>query len=74
MFEDNNSCISLAKKQEFSPRTKHIAIKYHHFRKHVDDGSLEILPIDTTEQTADIFTKPLTQTLFEYLRAKLCGW
>jgi len=59
VWEDNNGCITLAKEQKFSPRTKHIAIKYHHFRQHVKDGTLIILPIDTKEQIADIFTKPL---------------
>eukprot|EP00957_Ditylum_brightwellii_P203995 15337136-Ditylum_brightwellii.AAC.1 len=32
VFEDNQSCISIAKSYKFSPRTKHIALKYHHFR------------------------------------------
>jgi hypothetical protein len=33
--EDNQSCIEMANNPEFSPRTRHIAIKYHHFCKHV---------------------------------------
>jgi hypothetical protein len=33
--EDNQSYIAMAQNAKFSPRTKHIAIKYHHFRKHV---------------------------------------
>jgi len=33
--EDNQSCIVMTQNPKFSPRTKHIAIKYHHFRKHV---------------------------------------
>ncbi len=33
--EDNQSCIAMANNPKFSPRTKHIAIKYHHFCKHV---------------------------------------
>ena len=73
-WEDNNGCLALAQKQKFSPRTKHIAIKYHHFRQHVENGSISIHPIDTKEQTADIFTKPLDESLFIYLRKKLNGW
>ena len=46
-YEDNESCISLAKTQRFSPRTKHIAIKYHHFRSHINNGSLVIFGIET---------------------------
>ena len=37
-------------------------------------GKIEVLPIDTTEQIADIFTKALDKQTFEYLRHKLIGW
>eukprot|EP00957_Ditylum_brightwellii_P049971 3787819-Ditylum_brightwellii.AAC.1 len=32
VFEDNNGCIELVKCPGMRPRTKHIGIKYHHFR------------------------------------------
>ena len=53
-----------------SPRKKHIALKYHRFRRFVIDNIVEILPIDTKEKIADIFTKPLDKALFLYLRKK----
>jgi len=56
------------------PRTKHIALKYKHFREHVRTGKIRINAIDTREQLADIFTKPLPRVAFIYLRHKLCGW
>ena len=31
LFEDNNGALELATKPRYCPRTKHIAIKYHHF-------------------------------------------
>ena len=31
VWEDNESCIKVTKNENFTPRTKHIAIKYHHF-------------------------------------------
>ncbi len=31
--EDNQSCIVMANNPKFSPRTRHIAIEYHHFCK-----------------------------------------
>ena len=31
VFEDNASCIKVAKAPTMTPRTKHIALKYHHF-------------------------------------------
>jgi hypothetical protein len=74
VFEDNRSCIKVAESPKFTPSTKHIAIKYHHFRKHVADGTIKIEHIDTKEQIADIFTKPLADPTFNYLRSKLMGW
>jgi len=73
VFEDNESCISLAKGR-FYPRTKHISLKYHHFKHHVENGTIEVHSIHTKEQTADLLAKPLDQSLFEYLRYKLMGW
>ena len=73
-WEDNKSTITVAESPEFTPRTKHIALEYHHFRQFVSNGTLKINPIDTLEQSADIFTKALDQTKFEYLQKELCGW
>eukprot|EP00984_Skeletonema_dohrnii_P035296 scaffold34901_cov389-Skeletonema_dohrnii-CCMP3373.AAC.1 len=74
VWEDNRSCIKVAESPKFTPRTKHIALKYHHFRQFVSDGTIRIHPIDTLEQVADILTKPLDGVKFSYLRKKLCGW
>jgi len=74
VFEDNRSCIKVAESPKFTPRTKHIAIKYHHFRKFVSDRTIQISHIDTKEQITDIFTKPLDEATFVYLQAKLMGW
>ena len=59
----------MAKNPKFTPRTKHIAIKYHHFRKHVrshsnPDGFIDICYCSTQEQIADIFTKPTSDDIF----------
>ena len=74
LFEDNNGALELARQPRYRPRTKHIAIKYHHFREHVKTGKVSIEPIDTKEQIADQFTKALQPTIFKYLRYKLLGW
>ena len=74
LFEDNNGALTLAKDPKYRPRTKHIALKYHHFRSFVKNGEIEILPIDTKEQLADQFTKALDEQSFTYLRGKLMGW
>ena len=74
VFEDNRSCIRVAESPKFTPRTKHIAIKYHHFRKHVSDKTIAIFPINTSDQLADIFTKPLDRIVFTKLRKQIMGW
>lgn len=75
VFEDNNGCLALATAPKINPRTKHIAVKYHHFREHVGkDKGVIIEKIDTDSQKADIFTKGLVQVKFEHLRKLLMGW
>ena len=59
VWEDNESCITVTKSPNFTPWTKHIAIKNHHFRRFVRDGTIIIKSIDTAEKIADIFTNPL---------------
>ena len=66
--------MELATSQKYRPRTKHISIKYHHFRDQVKKGRVKNLPIDTKEQIADIFTKGLETNTFQLLRHKLMGW
>ena len=73
-WEDNESCITVEKIPKFTPRTKQIAIKYHHFRRFVSDGTIIIKSIYMTEQIADIFTKPLGEKNLCFLRHQLMGW
>ncbi len=79
VHEDNLSAISMAESLKFTPRTKHIAIKYHHFRSRVQtsfnpSGDIKIKYISTKLQLADIFSKPIDDTSFIKLRHMLCGW
>jgi len=64
VWEDNRRCIKVAESPKFTPRTKHVALKYHHFRQFVSDGTIRIHPNDTLEQVADIWTKPLDGVKF----------
>ena len=74
VFEDNVGALELARNHKLHPRTKHIAIQYHHFREHVKDGSVIVEKIATTFQRADIFTKALPRDTFQYLRKTIIGW
>ena len=75
VYEDNAGCVVLANEPDHkSPRTKHIGIKYHHFRDQVRHGTLKVEKVDTRVNWADIFTKPLVSTRFTSLRKLLMGW
>jgi hypothetical protein len=74
VFEDNNGALTLATVPRMTPRSKHIAVKYHFFREHVEKGDVQVLPIDTKVQKADIFTKGLPPESFRNLRKLLCNW
>ena len=73
-FEDNTACIELAKEAKLRPRTKHLACRLFHFRQHVEKGLISIHYVNTKNQIADIFTKPLPRVQFQELRKKFMGW
>ena len=73
VFEDNDGALTLANAPQMTPRTKHIALRYHHFREEVRAGRVHVLPIASIDQIADIFTKGLKNN-FANLRMKLMGW
>jgi hypothetical protein len=64
VFEDNSGALEMARTPKMRPRTKHINLKYHHFREAVQAGEVTIHAINTLDQLADIFTKPLAVDLF----------
>jgi hypothetical protein len=75
IYKDNMACIVLATTEtSFKPHTKHISLKFHQFRDQVINGTLRIQKVDSSNNWADIFTKPLSKLKFEYLRRHLIGW
>jgi hypothetical protein len=68
---DNESAIHLADNLIEQSRTKHIDIRYHFLRDHQQKGDIEIAYVNTQNQLADIFTKPLDEKTFIKLRNKL---
>ncbi|GJT99277.1 retrovirus-related pol polyprotein from transposon TNT 1-94 [Tanacetum coccineum] len=47
--------------------TKHIGIRYHVIKEHVERGTMELYFFRTEYQLADLFTKALPNKCFEYL-------
>jgi hypothetical protein len=75
VYEDNAGCVVLATADDqYRPRTKHISIKWMHFKDHVRSGAIRVEKVDTALNWADLLTKPLTRVKFEGLRFMLMGW
>jgi hypothetical protein len=68
---DNTSAISVSKNPIIHSTTKNIPIKYHFLREKVTNRVVQLNYIPSTEQIADIFTKPLAATPFGYLHQKM---
>jgi hypothetical protein len=71
MFEDNSACIKLSKNPEFHKRTKHIDIKYFFIREKFLSNEIILVKINTKDNIADLFTKPLAVKLFNSLVSKM---
>ena len=65
---DNTSAINLTKNQIQHSRTKHIEIRHHFIRDHVNNGNCEVKFVETKLQLVNIFTKPLPKERFFFLR------
>ncbi|GJY76719.1 hypothetical protein Tco_0481835 [Tanacetum coccineum] len=50
---------------------KHINIRYHFIKKHVEKGTIKLYFVGTEYQLADLFTKYLPSERFEYLVHKI---
>ena len=68
---DNTSAICLTKNPIQHSRTKHIEIRHHFIRDHVSKNDVVLEFVDTLNQLANIFTKPLDKEHFGILRREL---
>jgi hypothetical protein len=73
-FEDNDGALELATVFKYRPRTRYFATKYFHFKQYVESGEIKILRCKTTDQTADIFTKPNEERLHHRYWYYINGW
>ena len=71
IFCDNTSTISLIRNPIQYSRTKHIEIRHHLIREYVQKGDVDLNFISIDSQLADIFTKPLHEDKFSYIRKEL---
>ncbi|GJU86418.1 hypothetical protein Tco_1293964 [Tanacetum coccineum] len=59
MYCDSKSTIAISCNPVQHSKTKHIDIRYHFIKEHVERGTVEIYFVGTEYQLADLFTKAL---------------
>ena len=65
VFIDNQSSIRLIKNPELHKRSKHIDIKYHFIRHEFQNALFNLEYVPTSQQEADVMTKPICPIKFE---------
>ena len=66
IFCDNQSVIYLIRNQAYHERTKHIDVRYHFIREAVAERNMTVKKIGTTDNPADMLTKPVLANKFKY--------
>uniref|UniRef100_A0A2N9HW07 CCHC-type domain-containing protein n=1 Tax=Fagus sylvatica TaxID=28930 RepID=A0A2N9HW07_FAGSY len=66
MHCDSQSAIYLAKNQVYHARTKHIDVRFHKIRELIVTGDIVLEKVHTSENAADMLTKPVTTAKFKH--------
>ena len=66
---DNLSSIHLVRNPIMHAQTKHFDLQHHYIREKYNDGTIQVTFIPSTEQEADLLTKPLAPQKFLHNRA-----
>jgi len=64
MYCYSESAIRIFRNPVQHSKTKHIALRYHCIKDHVEDGNVEVHFVRSADQLADIFTKALSESSF----------
>ena len=71
MRVDNSATIDLSYNPEFHAKTKHIDRRHFFVRELVEQHTLSVQYVNTSDNLADFFTKPLPPKIFFKLRAQI---
>ncbi|GJZ68097.1 retrovirus-related pol polyprotein from transposon TNT 1-94 [Tanacetum coccineum] len=71
IYYDLKSAIAISCNSIQHLRTKHITVRYHFIKEHVEKGTIELYFVKTDYQLADLFTKALLVDRFNYLVCRL---
>ena len=67
IYCDSKSAIAISCNTVLHSKSKHIALRYHFIKEHVEQGTVELYFVGTEYQLADLFTKALAPTRFAEL-------
>jgi hypothetical protein len=71
--QDNLGTIELCRSRHFNPRTRHVALRYHHVGDQQRLGVVRVAYLSTNEIPADALTKALRAEPFKKHRSVLLG-
>nr|GEV35307.1 integrase, catalytic region, zinc finger, CCHC-type, peptidase aspartic, catalytic [Tanacetum cinerariifolium] len=71
VYCDSKSDIAISCNPVQHTRTKHIDVRYHFIKDHVEKETIELSFVGTEYQLADLFTKSLPEARFKFLVEKL---
>nr|GFA41332.1 hypothetical protein [Tanacetum cinerariifolium] len=71
IYCDSKNAIAISCNLVQHTRTKHIDVRYHFIKDHVEKGTIELYFVGTEYQLADLFTKSLPEARFKFLVEKL---
>lgn len=71
ILSDNQSAIALAKDDRYHARTKHIDIRFHFIRYHIEHGNLLVTYCPTDDMVADTLTKALPSMKAKHFASSL---
>jgi hypothetical protein len=65
LYGDNQGALRLVTNPEFHARLKHIDVQYHYIRELVENDTVKLEYIQTSEMAADCLTKPLKRVQYQ---------
>jgi KUP system potassium uptake protein len=73
IWEDNQIAIAYSQNALVNEKTKHIGLKWHFLKDHVEQGTIKLRYLPTDHMMADMFTKPLLGLALARHRSAILG-